>query len=122
MSPTDTESSTIASEARSWALGAHLSALAGLIVPFGNILAPLIIWLVKRETDPFVDDQGREAVNFNISVAIYAIGAGILTVILIGFVLLAAVVIFWIAMLILGATRANNGERFRYPLSIRFVK
>ncbi len=121
MSETQSQT-TIASEVKSWALGVHLSALVGLVIPFGNILAPLVIWLVKRESDPYIDEQGKEAVNFNISVAIYAIAAGILTVILIGFLLLAAVAIFWVAMIIIGAVRANNGEHFRYPLSIRLIK
>lgn len=122
MSQTETETRTMSNEVRSWALGAHLSALAGLVIPFGNILAPLVIWLVKREMDPFVDSQGKEALNFNISVAIYAIGAGILTVILIGFLLLAAVLVFWLVMVILASVRVNAGEPFKYPLAIRFIK
>ncbi len=122
MSEPGTETQAIGSEARSWALGAHLSALVGIVIPFGNIIAPLVIWLTKKEADPFIDDQAKEALNFNISVAIYAIAAGVLTVILIGFLLLAAVLIFWVVMLVIAAVRSNNGERFRYPLSIRFIK
>jgi hypothetical protein len=116
-----------AGDARQWAMFAHLSALLGLIIGF-NFLGPLIIYLVKRDDDPFIRDQAAEALNFNLSAFIYLISLSIVTFILI-FVLvgllllpvLAGVVIAWVVFVIIGATRANGGETYRYPLTIRFV-
>lgn len=109
-------------DARMWATFAHLSALTLYLgVPFGNIIGPLVIWLIKKDTTPFVDDQGREALNFQISVLIYSLVAGILCLLLIGFVLLALLAVFQIACVIIAAIKANQGESFRYPLTIRFL-
>ncbi len=107
---------------RTWAMLCHLGALAGYIIPFGNVIAPLIIWLVKKEESELVNDQGKESLNFQISMAIYFIGAFFLVFILIGFLLLPAVAIFNIVMIIIAAMKANSGERYRYPLCIRFIK
>ncbi len=110
------------SQARNWAVLIHLSALLGFIIPFGNILAPLVIWLLKKEDSPFIDDQGKEAVNFQISMTIYAIISAILIVIIIGFVLLGVIAIIEIIFIIIAAVNASNGVKYRYPLSIRFIK
>ncbi|MDQ6646589.1 MAG: DUF4870 domain-containing protein, partial [Pseudomonadota bacterium] len=80
-----------APEERQWAMFAHLSALIGLVIPLGDILGPLVIWLIKKDTIPRVDDQGKEALNFNITVAIAALVGWILMFVLIGFLVLAAV-------------------------------
>ena len=100
----------------------HLSAFAGFIIPLGNIIAPLVIWLIKRAESPFIDDQGKEALNFQISMIIYAVISWILVTIFIGYLLLFAVGIFDIVMVIMAALKSNEGERFRYPLCIRFIK
>lgn len=114
-------------EERQWALFAHLSALlAGLLtghwLGVGCFIGPLIIWLVKREHMPFVDDQAKEALNFNITVAIAALICGLLMFVLIGFVLLPILGILWLVCLILAAVKANEGERYRYPFALRFIK
>jgi len=120
----------ISAEQRQWAMFAHLSALTGLLTGgLGCFLGPLVIWLVKRETMPFVDDQGKEALNFNItmfavSVILWVVGT-ILLVILIGFLFwLAAfaVFVFWLVMTIIAAIKANEGVAYRYPLTLRLVK
>jgi uncharacterized Tic20 family protein len=115
------------SDPRQWAMIAHLSALAGLFIGF-NFLGPLIVYLIKKDEDPFVRDQAVEALNFNLSVFIYLTVLGIATFILILVVVgvllipvLAAAVIAWVVFVIIAATRANNGEAYRYPLTIRFV-
>jgi len=100
----------------------HLLALCGFVIPFGNVLGPLVLWLVKKEGMPFVDDQGKESLNFQISVAIYGAGAFLLSFIGIGIVLGAALAVFWLVMVIIATVRANNGERYRYPLTIRLLK
>ena len=115
----------LSKDARMWAMFCHLGGLAGLvpIVPaFGSIIAPLVIWQVKKNEFPFVDEQGKEAVNFQISMLLYAIICIPLCFICIGVFLLAAVGIVDIVFLLIAAVKANNGERYRYPLSIRFIK
>ena len=109
-------------EDKQWGLFAHLSSLAGLIIPFGNILGPLIIWQVKKDSLPFAADQGKEALNFNITIAIAAIICGLLTLVLIGFLLLPLVGLAWLIFTIIGAMKANNGEAYRYPFALRLVK
>jgi len=108
---------------KTWALFAHLSALSIFVaIPFGDILGPLIIWLVKKDTMPFVNDQGKESLNFQLSVLIYGIVAGILCFVLIGIPLLIALGIFDLVMVIIATVKASNGVAYRYPLCIRFIK
>jgi hypothetical protein len=118
-------SADISEDARTWAMFCHLGGLCGLvpIVPIiGSVIAPLIIWQIKKDEFPFVDKQGKEAVNFQISILIYALVAGLLCLVCIGFVLLPAVYIFDLIVLLIAAVKANNGEHYRYPLAIRFIK
>ena len=110
-----------AKDDRTWGMFTHLSALAGLVIPFGSILGPLIVWLVKKEEMPFVNDQGKEALNFNITVALAGIVSAVLTLILIGFLLLLAVFIYWIVMTIIAGMKANEGEAYRYPITLRLI-
>ena len=109
-------------QANTWALFCHLAAFGGYIVPFGHILGPLIIWLIKKDEYAIVDDQGKESLNFQISMTIYFIIAGILCLVLIGFVLLPVLVIGGIILVVIGATQAYKGEYYRYPFTIRFIK
>lgn len=110
-------------DSRLYGMLCHLLALAGFIgIPFGNILGPLIIWLMKKDQYPFVDDQGKESLNFQISLTIYGIVSGILTMVVIGFLLLAGVYVFGLVMVIIAAIQANQGVAYRYPLTIRFIK
>jgi len=109
-------------EERTMGMLCHLLALAGYVIPFGNIIGPLIIWLVKKDQFPFVNDQGKESLNFQISITIYAIVSGILTMVVIGLPLLIAVGIFGLVEIILASMKANQGIPFRYPLTIRFIK
>lgn len=110
------------SDARTWGMVCHLSGLAGYAFPFGNIIAPLVVWQLKKNEHEFVDDQGKEAVNFQITITIAAIVAGLSILLVIGIILLPAVLLFDVAMMIVAAINANNGIRYRYPLSIRFIK
>jgi uncharacterized Tic20 family protein len=108
---------------RTWAMIAHLSALVGYaVVPFGNIIAPLIIWLVKKDRSWFIDDQAKEALNFQISVTIYAIISALLIIVLVGFVLLGILYVLGIILTIVAAIKANDGYQYRYPLTIRLIK
>lgn len=108
-------------ESRMWASLVHLSAFAAFVVPFGSVIAPLVIWLLKRDEMPFVDDQGKEAINFNLSIMIYALSAALLILVLIGIPLLMLVLAGWFIAVIVAAVRANEGTTYRYPLTIRFI-
>jgi uncharacterized Tic20 family protein len=111
---------------RTWAMIAHLSAFAYYITGIGHILGPLIVWLSKRDGNPFVDDQAKEALNFQISITLYVIAAVImcLTVVLavVGIPILIGVHAFQIVCMIIAAIKAHDGVAFRYPLALRFIK
>lgn len=109
-------------EERQWAMFAHLSALIGIVIPLASVIAPLIIWQVKKAEMPFVDDQGKEALNFQITVAIAAIVCFILFIVLIGMLLLPLLGLYWLVFTIIGGIKANNGETYRYPATLRFIK
>lgn len=96
----------------------HFLALSGIIIPFGNVLGPLIIWLVKKNESAFVDQQGRESLNFQINMAIWMIVSGLLVLVFIGLLLIPLVVIMTLVFTIIGGVRASNGENYRYPLPI----
>lgn len=118
--PTDAPSP----EERQWGLFAHLSALAGVVIPipFANILGPLIIWQMKKAEMPFVADQAKEALNFQITVAIAFVVCLILMFLIIGMLLLPVLGIAALVFTIIGAIKANNGEYYRYPFTLRLVK
>ena len=107
---------------RTWAMLCHFSAFAGLIFPFGNFLAPLIIWLIKKEELEFVEDQGKEVFNFQISMTIYLLISGILCIILIGIPIIIGLVIFCFIITIIAAISANDGKSYRYPINLRLIK
>jgi hypothetical protein len=100
----------------------HIVALVGLLGNgIGFLLGPLLVWLVKKEDDPFIDEQGREAVNFQITMFIAAIISALLILVVIGILLLIVVGILMIVFPIIGAIKANEGEHYRYPFAIRFL-
>ena len=114
-------------DARMWAMLCHLAGFAFLlpVVPgIGSVIGPLILWLIKKDQYPFVDEQGKEALNFQITMLIYGLVAGLLMFICIGFLLLPAVVIVDIVLIIIAAIKVNDGYHYRYPypLIIRFIK
>lgn len=107
---------------RMWAMLTHLSALPGSFVLIGAIVAPLIIWQIQKDKSAFIDYHGKEAVNFQITMAIAAAVSFLLFLLLIGLVLIWIVGAVWLIFTIIAAVKANNGEYYRYPLSIRFIK
>lgn len=108
-------------EERNWAMFAHLSSFAGHFIPFGHIAGPFIIWSLKKDEMPLVNDQAKEALNFQITMTIAFIVAGLSIFILIGFVLLPAVWLFDVILTIIAAVKANDGVAYRYPLTLRLV-
>ncbi len=119
-------------EARTWGILCHVASIGGFVVPFGNILGPLIIWLIKKEEDPYIDAQGKESLNFQISITIYW------TILFLLFIIAAlilrnfSVLLVWLALLgfvvtvvilvILGSVQASKGNIYRYPFTIRFLR
>lgn len=111
-------------DSNTWALAAHLSALLSLVVGF-PFIGPLVIYLAKKE-DPFVRRHAAEALNFNLSVMLYAIVLGIATLVLIFFIIGLALIpvlillaLMWLVCIIFAAVKAGQGEEYRYPLTIR---
>ena len=105
-----------------WSTFAHLGFVAGMVIPFGNVIAPLVIWLVFKDRSSYIDYHGKEALNFQITVTFAMIASGILILLLIGIFLLIAVVLLALVFSIMGAIKANNGEYYEYPFTIRFIR
>lgn len=112
----------VSSSEKNYAMLCHLVAFSGFIIPFGSIIGPLVMWLIKKEESEFINYHGKESLNFQISIAIYAIISGILALVLIGILFLIALGIIWIVFVIIASVKTSEGEEYRYPLTIRFVK
>jgi len=110
------EKPTISKEAANMAMLCHLLAI------FTSFIGPLIIWLAKKDDDPFIDDQGKEALNFQITVLLAMIVSGLLCFVCIGFILLTLVWIANLVFCVIASVKASNGQAYRYPLTIRFIK
>ena len=118
---TETPSAVPSKAERDWALFAHLSALLVYMTAIGGLLAPFLIWLLKRDEMPFAGQQAKEALNFQITVYLTAIAFALLCFILIGFPLLAALVITHIVLTIIATMKASEGIAYRYPFNLRLV-
>ena len=106
-----------------WAMIAHLSALAGFVIPFGNVIGPLVVWLIKKDTMPLVDQHGKEALNFQITVMIAVFVCILLMLILIGIFLIFVVGLGALVLTIIAAVKVANGELdYKYPLTLRLIK
>lgn len=108
-------------EEQKWGMLCHLSSLIGYVIPFGNIMGPLIVYAIHKNDYPFVEDQGMEVVNFQISISLYMIAAGILIFILIGLPLLIILMILNFIYTVIGARQAYQGIEYRYPLNLRLL-
>ena len=120
--PAPLPASSTSAEVRNWCVLCHASALAGLFFHFfGHLLGPLIVWLLKRNDAPEIDAAGKESLNFQISMLIYDIIAGILCLILIGIPILIALWILNTVFVIIASVKTSQGEFYRYPLTIRLI-
>ena len=117
-----TEIGAVDEEIRNTAVAAHLSTFAGLIVPFGSVIGPLAVWLTRRDRDPFIDQAGREALNFGISIAIYGSVLLVAALMLVGIPLLMVGVVAWVVLASLAAAKASQGQTYRYPLTLRLIR
>ena len=113
---------TPSQEARQWAMFCHFAAFLGLVFPFGNLLGPLIVWQLKKDMDPFVDQQGKEALNFQLTFSLAMMICGVLAWILIGFPLMVLVSVVALVLVVIAGIRANEGKPYRYPFCWRIVR
>lgn len=109
-------------ESRQWSMFLHLSVLTGFIVPLAGLVAPIVIWQMKKNDSPKLDIHGKIVVNWVLSMILYMIVSVVLSFVVIGLPMLLALVVLNIVFPIIGGIKANNGETWRYPLSIRFMK
>jgi uncharacterized protein len=113
----------IEKQARIWGMLCHLTALLGLMgIPLLNVIGPLVVWLIKRKTSPFVDEQGKESLNFQLSMTVYAIIAALMIYIKLGMLPLWILAAINLLLVFIAAVRANSGEIYRYPFTIRLIK
>ena len=118
--PTTTVSS---SNTRTWCVLCHASALLGLFFHFlGHIFGPLIVWVLKRGDGAEIDAHGKESLNFQLSMLIYDAVALILCIVLIGIPILLLLWVLNTVLVIVASIKASDGELYRYPLTIRFIK
>lgn len=109
-------------ECRQWALILHLSQFAGYLVPLAGLIVPIVIWQIKKDEFPEIDDHGKMVVNWIISEVIYLVIGVLLAFVVIGVPLLIALGVVSIVFPVIGALKANNGELWRYPMSFEFLK
>ncbi|CAN5523019.1 DUF4870 domain-containing protein [soil metagenome] len=107
---------------RQMGLFLHLSQLINFIIPLGGVVAPIILWQTQKDKMPALDAHGKMVVNWLISSLIYWVVSGVLAIVLIGFLGMLALAIMGIAFPIMGGIKANNGEFWEYPLTIKFIK
>jgi uncharacterized protein len=109
-------------KSREWAMFLHLSVLLGTVAPIIGLAAPIVIWQMKKDEMPIIDVHGKNVMNWIISFVIYCAGSIVLAIVLIGIPLLLALAAVSIIFPIIGGIKANNGEVWQYPLSMKFLK
>jgi uncharacterized Tic20 family protein len=120
--PPPAPASSTSSEIRTWSVLCHASALLGLFLHFfGHLLGPLVVWLIKRDASPEIDANGKESLNFQISMLIYDAIAAILCIVLIGIPILIALWILNTVFVIIASVKTSEGKFYRYPFTIRFL-
>ena len=108
---------------RTYATWMHLAGLSSYIgIPLGHVLVPLVMWAMKHRESAYLDQQGREVLNFQLTISFYLIFSYILVYILIGFIFVALVVGFHIVATIMAAVKIYHGEGFRYPITFRVIR
>jgi uncharacterized protein len=109
-------------KARQWAMFLHFSQLANILIPLAGVIAPIVIWQIKKNDMPSIDAHGKIVVNWLISALIYGIVCFLLIFVVVGIPLVMILAIVSIVFPIIGGIKANNGVTWKYPLSITFLK
>lgn len=107
---------------RNWAMLCHLSAFAGFFFPFGGIVGPLICWLSRKDESSWVDENGKAAMNFNLSILLYCVLVAPLCLIIVGFIIIGFLITLKVVCIIIGSIKGSRGEKFKYPLAIPFIQ
>ena len=107
---------------RNWAMLCHLSAFAGYFFPFGGIIGPLICWLTRKDESQWVDQNGKQSMNFQLSITLYMVLAIPLCFILIGIPIVIFLGFLEVICIIIASVKAAKGEEFKYPISIPFIQ
>ncbi|MFP4625003.1 MAG: DUF4870 domain-containing protein [Natronomonas sp.] len=111
----------VSSDDRTWGILTHAAAFVGFVIPFGNILGPLLVWAIKKDESQFVDDNGKQALNFQITWSILLIVSALSIFVAIGVVLLPIVGLAWLILVIIAIIRASNDEVYDYPLTMEII-
>jgi len=119
--PAGTSTTQLDAEEKNWGMFSHLAVLLGFVIPFGNIIGPLVVWQLKKGVMPFAAKHAKEALNFQITVSLAVTVCILLTFVGIGILLLPVVGIGALVLTIVAAIKANNGEDYEYPLTLRLV-
>lgn len=116
------ENKVLSESERTWAMLCHLSAFAGFFFPFGGIIGPLICWMSRKDESAWVDENGKAAMNFNLSLLLYTILIIPLCFILVGFFFLGIIYTLKVVCIIIASVSSSKGEKFKYPLAIPFIQ
>ena len=111
----------VSNEDRTWAIITHASAFVGFFVPLGNILGPLLVWAVKKDESQFVDENGKQAINFQITWTILFFVAALSIILVIGILLLPLVALAWFVLVIIAIIRASDDQVYDYPLTLDII-
>lgn len=109
-------------EERNWAVVMHLSILTGVMIPWAGFVVPFALWLIKKNDSDYLDRQGKEVINFLITILILSAVGAVLTVVLIGIAILGAVFVISLVLSIWAAIKVSDGEDFRYPYILRLIR
>ncbi len=120
---TTSATSELPSDSKNLGMLCHLLSLTACFSGIGSILGPLILWLIKKDQDAFVDEQGKESINFNITVIILVVISAILIPLFgLGLLLMGLITIAWFVLTIIASIAASKGESYKYPFSFKFLK
>ncbi len=108
-------------ESRTLVMLCHLLGLSGYLIPFGHIIGPLVLWVLKKDEDPDVDIAGRESVNFAISITIYALVGVLLAVVGVGFCILFVLPVLHAVLIVIATVKAADSRHWRYPMTIHML-
>jgi uncharacterized Tic20 family protein len=116
------ENRVLSESERNWGMLCHLSAFAGYFFPFGGIIGPLICWLSRKDESAWIDENGKAALNFNLSILLYTILVAPLCFIIVGFLFIGLLMLLKLIMVIIASIKTAKGERFKYPMAIPFIQ
>jgi len=121
INPAPDQQRELSPDERNWGMFCHLAGFAGIIIPFGSVIGPLVIWLIKRDEMPFVNYNGKEALNFQITYMVAFLVSVVLMSVVIGFLMMAVVGIAWLVFTILAISHSSKGEYYRFPYIFRVI-